>query len=184
MTSKTDDRAVEKKSDRLKGRHIGFCVCGGIGAVEVVKIIRELRRHAARVTAFFTPTASRFATELSVAWATGSSVVSDWGPDASHLESLDAVVVAPATLNTMRKVALGISDNVVTVLIAAQIGAGVPVLMFPTMHAHLRNHPLYGESLKVLGEWGVSVFEIREEEHRLKMPSPEQVFEHVVSVLG
>ena len=53
-THRLSDRAVKLKSAALKGQQIAVAVCGGVASVEVVKIIRELRRYQASVTAFFT----------------------------------------------------------------------------------------------------------------------------------
>src|SRR4051794_40084167 len=48
MSQKIADRGVQTKSQRLAGRRIALGVCGGIAAVETVKVARELRRHGAR----------------------------------------------------------------------------------------------------------------------------------------
>lgn len=49
------DTGVEEKADALDGKRIAFGVCGGIGAVETVKLMRELRRHGAELTTFSIP---------------------------------------------------------------------------------------------------------------------------------
>ena len=178
------DREVQLKSKKLLGKHIGYCVCGGIGSVEAVKIIRELRRHGAKITPFSTPSGEAFITPLSLEWAAGQPVVRDWQADAPHLDDFDLLCVAPATLNTLVKAAQGIADNVVTLMIAAQIGAGLPICFFPTMNIRLSQHPRYEEAIQWLSNQGCVVFDIEEEESRLKMPSPEQVAQTVLEVLG
>ena len=128
MPEDIKDRGVIQKSEQLVGKRLGLGICGGIGAVEVIKIIRELRRYGAGVTPFLTPTGERFITALSVEWAAERAVVRDWEARAPHLEDYDAFLVAPATLNTIVKSATGIADNVVTLMVAAQIGAKRPVI--------------------------------------------------------
>ncbi len=174
------DRAVASKSTRLAGKRLAFGVTGGIGAVEVVKIIRELRRHGAEVFPFLTPSVEKFVTSLSLEWAAGRKPIRDADAPVEYLEDFDAMVVAPATLNTIVKSALGITDNVVALTLAGCFGSKKPVLLYPTMNEKLFNHPRYEPSIKVLREWGAKVSELPEEEGRRKMPSPEQVAEEVM----
>lgn len=176
------DRAVAPKSSRLAGKRLAFGVSGGIGAVEVVKIIRELRRHGAEVFPFMTPSVSKFITALSLEWAAGRKPVQDADAPVEYLEDFDAMVVAPATLNTIVKAALGITDNVVALTLAGCFGAKRPVVIYPTMNEKLFAHPRYEPSLKVLREWGAKISEPSPEEGRLKMPTAERVAEEVIGL--
>jgi phosphopantothenoylcysteine decarboxylase / phosphopantothenate---cysteine ligase len=181
--TKVADRAVSAKSSRLSGKRVAFGVCGGIGSVEVVKIIRELRRHGAEVHPFLTPSVEKFVTALSIEWAAGRKPVREADAPVEYLEDFDALVVAPATLNTIVKAALGISDNVVALTIAGHLGAKKPVVIYPTMNEKLLAHPRYEPSLRTLREWGAVIPEIAEEEGRRKMPTPEQVAQTVLECL-
>jgi len=182
--AKLSDRGVKSKSEKLIGRRIGIGVCGGIGAVEVIKIIRELRRHGAEVTPFFTPGVTDFITELSVEWAAERKVVSRIGAGVDHLQTFHLVIVAPATLNTLSKCALGITDNPVTILVASQFGRNAPLLFVPTMNLDLKRHPLYEEYRNRLRSWGAEFFESEEDEDRLKMPAPETLAVRAIEMLG
>jgi phosphopantothenoylcysteine decarboxylase/phosphopantothenate--cysteine ligase len=179
------DKGVLRRSDALGGKTIAIGICGGIGAVETVKLARELRRHGPdRVQAFFTPDAPKFISALSVEWATGLPVVESVGAQVDHLESFDLVIVAPATLNTISKCAWGMSDNAVTLLVASQIGRQMPVLLVPTMNRVLWQHPAYAEARHRLETWKVDFLETPFEEDRLKMPSPEALREKVIGIFG
>lgn len=175
------DRGVEKKSLSLKGQEIAIAICGGIASVESIKIIRELRRHGARVTAFYTPDVLKFITELPVEWATGNPVVTDAGAKVEHLEGFDLVIVVPATLNTISKAALGLCDNVVSLLIASQIGKKGNLLFVPTMNLSLREHPKFSEYQKSLESWGAKFLLSIPEENRIKVPSPEIIARQVIN---
>lgn len=179
----SSDLGVSQKSKRLADRRIAFGVCGGIGAVEVVKIVRELRRHGAEVTIFTTPTVSQFVGEMSLAWAAQSAVRSAPSAEVYHLETFDIAIVAPATLNTISKAALGLADNAVTLLIASQLGRKAPLLFIPAMNVQLREHPAYGENVSRLTSWGARFIEPPIEEGRLKMPAPETFVDEVEKVL-
>lgn len=171
---------VRQKSDRLSDKWIGMGICGGIGSVETVKSIRELRRHGAKVTAFFTPSAEDFITHMSVEWAAGNPVVKKMDARMDHLEPYDLVVVAPATLNTITKCALGISDNPVTLLVATQLGRKKNLCFVPTMNADMASHPVYLDHVKQLKSWGAKFLTQEEEEDRLKMPSPETLTQFIL----
>lgn len=172
MNRKITDRGVAQKSKTLQGIKVALAVCGGIGAVESVKIIRELRRRGAQVQTFMTPSALRFITALSLEWASEQKAIVEEGPEANHLESFDLVAVAPATLNTISKAALGVADNAVLLLVASHLGAGKKLFFAPTMNRQMLEHPLYREHVKTLQSWGAEFFESQEEESRIKMPDP------------
>lgn len=182
IARKNTDVGVKSKSGRLKDKRIAVAVCGGIGAVEVVKIIRELRRHGADVTAFMTPSAARFVGEEALSWAANRPVVREASYEVEYLENFDLLVVAPTTLNTLSRAALGLSDNVVTLLIASHLGAKRPAVFVPAMNAAMKNHPLYAEYRKRLASWGVKFLESEEEEDRMKMPTPDAVAEMVLEL--
>ena len=166
------DRGVKARSSRLKGLQVAFAVTGGIASVETVKIIRELRRRGAEVTVFMTPSAARFITPLSLEWASTRSVIMEESADVECLEKYDLLIVAPATLNSIAKSALGLADNVVSLLVATQFGLGSRILFVPTMHSSMLQHPLYGEYCQRLKNWGAEFLENAEEEGRMKIPSP------------
>lgn len=178
------DTGVEKKSEKLKGRRIAFGICGGIGAVESVRMIRELRRHGAEITAFLTPSAERFITELSVAWATQTPVVREAGADVDHLDPFDLVVVAPLTLHSLAKCALGLTDNAVALLVAGQLGRNGRLALVPAMNLQLKEHPLFEEYRRRLEGWGARFFPATEQEGRWKMPTPEAFAEWIIEVAG
>jgi phosphopantothenoylcysteine decarboxylase / phosphopantothenate---cysteine ligase len=176
------DTGVERKSHALDGKRIAFGVCGGIGAVETVKLMRELRRHGAELTTFLTPSATRFITELSLAWASQGPVIREAGADVDHLDNYDLAVIAPLTLNTLSKFALGITDSAVALMVAGQLGRRGKVAVVPAMNAQLQSHPLYGTYRALLEKWGVVFFASPEEEGRLKMPDPEKFSQWLIEV--
>lgn len=177
------DLAVELKSDALKNKEIALAICGGIAATETVKITRELRRHGANVTAFFTNSAELFITPLSLEWATNKKVIAGVDANVQHLQKFDLVLVAPATLSTLNKAAAGICDNPVLLLIAAQLGHKAPVLFVPTMNSVLWYHPLLNRNIEILKGWGCEFFISSQEEDRLKMPTPEAISEKIIGII-
>lgn len=184
VQSRLKDRAVRLKSQVLKDKEIAFAVCGGIASVETVKIIRELRRYSANITAFYTPDVFKFMTELPVEWASGKPVVTEAQAQVDHLENFDLVVCVPATLNTISKSALGLADNVVTLLISSHIGKKGTVLFVPAMNLSLQQHPVFHHYRGVLEAWGAKFLISKDEEDKIKVPSPEKIAEAVIGLLG
>lgn len=164
------DRSVSAVSTELKEKKIALAICGGIGATEVVKIARELRRHGATLEAFMSPQAKQFITPLSVEWACATKPIMRAGAKVEYLETFDAVLVVPATLHTVSKAALGLSQTVVDLVIANQLGSHKKVFFVPAMNQQLWEHPSLPESQKRLESWGAVFYPVKEEESRIKVP--------------
>ncbi|WP_406451178.1 flavoprotein [Streptomyces sp. NBC_00876] len=88
----------------------------------------------------------------------GQAVRWDIDPDDPvPLPKADAVVVAPATFNTITKLAAGIADTLGLTVTAEAVGARIPVVVVPWTNSGLAGHPLYEPALRSLREWGVRV---------------------------
>lgn len=177
------DKGVTRKSVSLKNKRVALALTGGIASTEGVKIIREFRRHGASIFPFMTKDAERFITPLSIEWAANRKLVGDIGADVENLEEYDAVVVAPATLNTLSKAALGIADGPVSLLIASQLGNRTPLFFVPTMNQSLRQHPKYLENKETLESWGAKFYPEVVEEERIKMPDAVSLVTWVIKEL-
>lgn len=151
-------------------------VSGGIAAYKALEVVRLATKagHAVRVVQ--TPTAQRFVGAASFAALTGAPVLVDEFerdpargafPDqeapshdpASHLElvrNADAYLIAPASANTIAKLAHGLADNLLT---SAALAASCPVLVAPAMNHHMWEHPATQANLALLRERGVTVID-------------------------
>ncbi|MFC7702750.1 phosphopantothenoylcysteine decarboxylase [Plastorhodobacter daqingensis] len=154
--SSMGDHDVPLLSDRLAGRRIALLVTGGIAAMKAPEIARGLRRNGAEVVAFCSDDALRYVARDALEWATCNGVVTSLTWRAEHLSDsapFDAYLVAPATHNTIAKVACGIADTVVTSALASAIGrmeqGGCKVIIAPTMHGTLHNAQLVENARKL-----------------------------------
>jgi phosphopantothenoylcysteine decarboxylase/phosphopantothenate--cysteine ligase len=149
-------------------------VSGGIAAYKALELVRLATKagHAVRVVQ--TPASQRFVGAASFAALTGAPVlVSEFERDplrgafpgqdvpahdpASHLElvrNADAFLVAPASANTIAKLAHGLADGILT---SAALAATCPVLVAPAMNHHMWEHPATRANLALLRERGVTV---------------------------
>jgi phosphopantothenoylcysteine decarboxylase/phosphopantothenate--cysteine ligase len=124
-------------------------------------------------------------------WATGNSVVTELTGQIEHItlagkhsERVDLILVAPATANTIGKVANGIDDTPVTTTVSSGIGAHIPVVIVPAMHESMYDHPAVNENIKKLKTIGVTVMSPRMEEAKAKIPSVDAIVSQVISLLG
>jgi phosphopantothenoylcysteine decarboxylase / phosphopantothenate---cysteine ligase len=166
----------------LDGRRILVGVSGSIAAVEVPKIIRELLRHGADVRAVMSAEATRIVTAEALEFATGHPVVLQLTGNVEHVtflgpgeEQADLYLIAPATANTLSKIAHGIDDTPVTSCASVALGGGVPMLVAPAMHANMGLNPAVRESLEKLRGWGVGVIVGTSAEGEEKIATPDEV---------
>lgn len=178
------------KSRRLEGRRIVLGVSGSIAAVEAVRLAHELIRHGADVIPVMTSAATRLITPLALEYATGHAPITHLSGRGEHVEWMDGperadlLLVAPATANTLSKMALGIDDTALTSFATVALGSGVPILVAPAMHEVMNHNPVVQERLKQLQERGVRVVQPRFEEGKAKLASPEDVAEDCIHQLA
>jgi phosphopantothenoylcysteine synthetase/decarboxylase len=133
--------------------------CGGYVAGQLEGFIRRQKDRQWEVCVVATPSAVRFMDISRLTEQTGHVVRSDYKQpnDPDVLPVADAVVVIPATFNTVNKLAAGISDTVALGVIHEAIGLRLPVLVVPTPNAALGAHPEFVTSVEKLRSWGVEV---------------------------
>ncbi len=185
-------RAIRGRlSQLLAGRRIVVGVSGSIAAIEVPRIVRELIRHGAEVRAVMSPEATRLVSPEAIEFATGHPPVLQLTGNVEHVTELgpgtgraDLLLIAPATANTISKIAHGIDDTPVTSFASVALGGGVPILIAPAMHEHMSGNPAVRESLEKLRGWGVGVVVGASTEHEEKLATPEEVAAAVLHRLG
>lgn len=174
------DREVRRDGDHLAGRRVALLVTGGIAAYRTPILARNLRRQGAEVVVFASDEGLRYAARDTLEWASRNPVVDRLTARAEHLSDeapFDAFLVAPATYNTLNKIALGVADSVVTAVLAGALGrmerGDAAVLVAPTMHGSLHTSILT-TSLERLDALGVRVIPPREDYGKHNIP-PEEV---------
>lgn len=168
------DLTVRNKANLLEGVSIAFCGGGGIAAIEMPRMARELRRLGASVRFVVTENCLRFVGEESLEWASTQPVTVIPTGSAEHIAVDDAVIVFPATADLIAKMSLGICDSGPTTLVQSALGKKKTVLIFPTMHESLFNSPLVKENRsKLANVEGVKVLSGRLEEGKEKAHTPE-----------
>jgi phosphopantothenoylcysteine decarboxylase/phosphopantothenate--cysteine ligase len=173
----------------LEGRLIAMGICGSVAAARSPDLARQLMRHGAEVRAFMTGAAQKLISPMLMEWATGNPVVTELTGGLEHVAMggspgrSDLVLVAPATANTIGKIAVGIDDTPVTTLVTTAMGAGIPIVLAPAMHGSMYAHPAVAENLKKIEAMGILVIGPLWEEGKAKVAQNEEIVEGVVSGL-
>lgn len=146
-------------STALKGREIIVGVCGGIAAYKVADVVSKLVQLGAGVTVCMTREARKFVTPLTFEALSGRPVRREpfklvETSDSQHIgltERADLMLVAPATANILAKVATGLCDDLVSLMICA---AASPVVFAPAMNNRMWSHPVTTENVEKLRRIG------------------------------
>jgi phosphopantothenoylcysteine decarboxylase/phosphopantothenate--cysteine ligase len=178
-------------SDSLKGKSIALCITGSVGAVECVALARKLMRHGAEVHTVMSNMAQKIIHPFLMEWATGNAVTTELTGQIEHValagkhkDHVDLVMIAPATANTIGKVANGIDDTPVTTTVTSAIGSGIPLVVVPAMHESMYDHPAVIENIEKLKGMGAIIVSPRLEEAKAKIPTVKTIVDHVLAVLG
>lgn len=145
----------------LRGKNILLGISAGIAAYKTASLVRLFVKSGAHVRVVMTPSAKEFVTPLTLSTLSDHPVLSDFTDENddnavwnNHVELglwADLFVVAPATANTLSKMASGNSDNF---LIATYLSAKCPVYFAPAMDLDMYKHPTTKNALDKLQSYG------------------------------
>ncbi|UCC93327.1 MAG: bifunctional phosphopantothenoylcysteine decarboxylase/phosphopantothenate--cysteine ligase CoaBC [Thermoplasmata archaeon] len=178
------------RSNRLGGRTVVLGITGSIAAVECVHLARELARHGARVIATMTDAATRIVHPDALWFATGEPPILTLTGDVEHVrwmgdreDRADLLLVAPATANTIGKMALAIDDTPVTTFATTALGTGVPVVVAPAMHGTMWRHEGVLRNIESLRGKGVDIVHPKEEEKKAKLADVPTIVAHCIRAI-
>ncbi len=145
----------------LNGKKVLLGITGGIAAYKTAALVRLFIKSGAEVKVVMTPAAKDFITPLTLSTLSRNEVFSSFTDDEdenakwkNHVELglwADFMLIAPATANTLSKMATGNSDNF---LLATYLSAKCPVFFAPAMDLDMYKHPSTKNSFKTLEEFG------------------------------
>lgn len=174
----------------LKGKKILVGVTGGIAAYKTATIVRFLIKEGAEVKVIMTDTAKEFITPLTMATLSKNPVLTDFfdptnGNWNSHVDLglwADLFLIAPATANSMAKMATGIADNL---LLTTYLSVRCPVFIAPSMDMDMLNHPATTINIETLRAFGNTILEPAEGElasglsGKGRMAEPEAIVDEI-----
>jgi len=145
----------------LSGKKILVGITGGIAAYKTCELIRLLIKAGAEVKTVVTPAAKEFVTETTLRTLTRNQVymeqfqAENWKPEHISLaDSSDLFIIAPASANTIGKIANGICDNLLTSLVTA---FKKPVILAPAMNCNMWENKFVQENIAILKKAGFHI---------------------------
>ncbi len=179
----------------FEGKRIVLGVTGSIACYKAADLCSKLVQGGAQVDVVLTRSATEFITPLAFRSLTHRSVVTHMFDPESELsiqhvvlaERADIVVIAPATANTLAKLATGLADDALT---ATVLATAAPVVVAPAMDAHMYDNAATQENLEKLKRRGVTV--VGPAKGRLasglmglgRMVEPAELLGHIAAALG
>lgn len=147
----------------LQGKHISLGITGGIAAYKICTLIRDFKKSGAEVKVIATPNALNFVTKLTLQNLSQNEVyidefdVKNWRPEHISLSDwADIMLIAPATANTISKIAQGIADNLLTSVACA---FSKKMIVAPAMNVNMWNNDAVQNNLKILQKRGIEILE-------------------------
>ncbi len=172
----------------LGGKHILLGVTGSIAAYKAANIVRLFVTQGAEVKIVMTPLAKQFITPLTLATLAKNPIYVDffnpengeWNSHVSLGMWADAYLIAPATANTIGKMANGIADNL---LLTSYLSAKCPVFVAPAMDLDMFTHPAVQKNIETLKSYGVHFIDAEDGElasglvGKGRLAAPERIVE-------
>ena len=147
----------------LSGKTILIGITGGIAAYKICELIRKFKKNGAEVKVVATPNALNFVTKLTLQNLSQNEVyvqefdVKNWKPEHISLaDEADIMLIAPATANTISKIAQGIADNLLTSIACA---FHKKMIIAPAMNCNMWNNSVIQENILKLKNLGVEILE-------------------------
>lgn len=143
----------------MRARTLYVIACAAPPTADVAKLVTLGQQRGWDVCVLATPSGRRFADVAALEELTGHPVRSEYKnpgePDV--LPPADAVIVAPATVNTINKWAAGICDTLALGILVEGIGLGLPIVAVPATNRAHAAHPAFVQNVAKLRSWGVNV---------------------------
>jgi phosphopantothenoylcysteine decarboxylase / phosphopantothenate---cysteine ligase len=170
----------------LKGKTIVLGVTGGIAVFKAAGLCSKLSQAGANVRVIMTESASKFVTPLTFQALSRNHVMTDtfdeFNPEAiAHIDTADHAdlfLIAPATANTIAKMATGIADDMLSTTLLA---TNAPIIAAPAMNVHMYEHPTVQHNMALLRSRGVMFLEPGEGQlacgyvGKGRLPEPEEI---------
>jgi phosphopantothenoylcysteine decarboxylase/phosphopantothenate--cysteine ligase len=178
----------------MSGANLLFVFTGSIAAYKACDAVSRLVQKGHRVRTVATPAALQFIGPATLEGLTGSPVLSEVFTPGAAMEHInltrwaDAVVVCPATANTINRLAAGLADDFPGALFLAHVRTK-PWLMVPAMNPAMWSHPATVDAVEKLQSWGVRFVEVGEgrlacgETGEGRLAEPEQIVAAVEAAL-
>ncbi len=171
------------EGDELEDYNIALCITGSVASIKSPKLARNIMRHGAEVRVIMSQEATDLITPQLMHWATGNEVKNEITGGVEHVDIgkwADIFLVAPATMNTISKIANGIADTPPTATISVAMGEEKTILIVPAMHESMYSYDIIQENVSKLKKEGIQFLEPDFEEGKAKLPATSEIVDKVI----
>ncbi len=173
------------KGEVLKGKAVIFGLTASAAIYRSVDVMRELIRRGAKVYPLMTEEAASLISPTLIEWATGSKTYVRFAGGVGHValgREASSMAIAPATANTICRLAAGVAEDAVTLTALEVMGLGKPLVLVPAMHYGMWVSPQVRDAVTRLRRWGVTILGPEVAEGKAKYPPIDEVVSAVESV--
>lgn len=186
----------------LKGKKILVGISGGIAAYKICYLVRMFIKQGAEVKIIMTPAATKFVSPVTLSVLSKNEVIINMFPENGYYDNAekietktwhislgiwaDVFIIAPATANTIAKIAHGFSDNF---LLTTVLASRCPVIIAPTMDDDMYKNPVTKKNIEALKNIGYKIIDPYSGELASgihgegRMAEPEEIFEYVSNLI-
>lgn len=169
----------------LKGKTVVLAVTASVSIYRMPDLVRDLRREGATVVVGMSREAASMISPTIFQWASENPVITEVSGNVEHINLFighagdTALLVSPASYNSIGKMANGLSDDVPSLFFSFAIGNGNPVCVCPAMHEGMMINPINQMNLEKLKNAGVSIVPPRISEEKAKVSENDIIVDYV-----
>ena len=179
-----------RKDGPFNGIRVVIALSGSVSIYRIPDLIRDIRREGGEVVACMSADAERLLSPEILRWATDNAVITQITGGMEHITLFEDVnmrtvlLIAPATYNTIGKLASGVADSVPSLLFSNAVGYRIPVVVAPAMHRGMVENRIIRDNIRMLRDAGVTVLEPRLENSKAKIPSNATIMDSILRASG
>jgi phosphopantothenoylcysteine decarboxylase/phosphopantothenate--cysteine ligase len=172
----------------LSGKKVVIASSASISIYRIPDLIRDIKREGADVISGMSENASKLINPDVMKWASGHDVVTKITGNIEHISLFDEntiLLIAPASYNTIAKMANGIADNIPSLFFSYAYGHGNPVVIVPAMHKDMMNGKINMGNIKKLRELGILIVDPEYDDTKAKIADNDGIIDYLCrSVYG
>ncbi len=166
----------------LSGKKVIIASSASISIYRIPDLIRDIKREGAKTVSAMSRSAVSMIGKTIMEWATGNPVVTEITGNIEHISMFDentVLLVAPASYNTIGKMARGISDSIPSLFFSYALGHGNKIVVVPAMHRDMMENPVNKENIETLKKMGVLVVEPEYDDTKAKLADNDRIIDHL-----
>ncbi len=166
----------------LAGKNIIIATSASISIYRIPDLIRDLRREGADVTVAMSKASQDMVSPEVMKWASGHDVVTDITGNIEHITLFKEdtlLLLAPATYDSIGKMANGIADNIPSLFFSYALNATGKIVIVPAMHRHMMENKINLENIEKLKSLGCMIVEPEYDEEKAKIADNDRIIDYI-----